>query len=59
LTQLRDLAAEDVRLVDVLKKCRADGHLTSLLDCANSSADADLAQLADRVLKVLLPVEGK
>jgi hypothetical protein len=59
LTRLRDLVDEDVRLLDVLKKCRADSHLTPLLDLANSSDDADLASLADRVLKVLLPVEGE
>jgi hypothetical protein len=59
LTRLRELAARDVRLVDVLKKCREGSHLTPLLDLANSSEDTDLAFLADRVLKVLLPVEGK
>lgn len=59
LKRLRDLATQDVRLVNVLKKCREEAHLTPLLDLANSSEDADLASLADRVLKVLLPVEGK
>ncbi|MFT5324610.1 MAG: hypothetical protein ACI8P0_002474 [Planctomycetaceae bacterium] len=59
LTRLRDLVDEDVRLLGVLKKCREESHLTPLLDLENSSDDADLASLADRVLKLLLPVEGE
>jgi len=59
MIRLYDLATEDERVIDVLKKCKSDGQLAPLRNLAEASDDENLAVLSRKVLSLLTTLGGE